>query len=88
MVGRDIQRDFRMDTGRLVDAVADCFDIVDSGRATERTTNTNLEPSLEATLRMINYYMEDVFVDRDTEISLIPSARTHSWLKGWRGLEG
>ncbi|KAG5812880.1 hypothetical protein H9Q74_008430 [Fusarium xylarioides] len=85
---RNIQEGFRKDTNRFVEAVADCLDVVHSHKGTERSTDASVEPSREATLRMINYCMEDATGDRDVEISMIPGVRTHPWLKGWRGLDG
>ncbi|KAF5021097.1 hypothetical protein F66182_6886 [Fusarium sp. NRRL 66182] len=85
---QDVQQGFRKDTGRFVEAVTDCLNVIHLDGMAERSTNANLEPSREATLRMINYCMEDMAGDRDTEVLIIPGAKTHPWLKGWRGLEG
>jgi hypothetical protein len=57
------------------------------GRFAECIIDIKLEPSLQSTLRMVHYCMEDASGDRDTEISIIPGAKAHHWLKDWRGLE-
>lgn len=87
VISRNIQLGFRKDTGRFVQDVADHLDIVHLDDVTECNDSVNLEPSREATLGMIDYCMEDIMGDRDTDISAVLGARTHPWLEGWRGLE-
>lgn len=84
----DVQQGFRKDTGRFVEGVTDRLEVIHLDGIAERSTNANLEPSRNATLRMIHYCMEDMGGDRDRDISIIPGARIHPWLKDWRGLEG
>jgi hypothetical protein len=87
-VRQEIQQGFRKDSGRFVGEVADCLDVMPlDGVVVERSPNVDLEPSREATLRMIAYCMEEMSGDRDAGISTFPGVKTHPWLKGWRGLE-
>ncbi|KAH6988778.1 hypothetical protein BKA56DRAFT_574578 [Ilyonectria sp. MPI-CAGE-AT-0026] len=87
VVGHDIQRGFRKDTGRFVPDVADHLDTTSLDHVTKCSWDVNLEPSREATLRMVSFCMEDVIGDRDDEISAVPGIKTHPWLEDWRGLE-
>ncbi|KAH7019358.1 hypothetical protein EDB80DRAFT_759635 [Ilyonectria destructans] len=87
VISCNIQLGFRKDNGRFVEEVADCLDTIPLDDARQCSDNINLEPSREATLKMINYCMGDIMGDRDTEALVVPGARTHPWLEGWRGLE-
>ncbi|KAL2020761.1 hypothetical protein VTK56DRAFT_7959 [Thermocarpiscus australiensis] len=86
-VVRDVQLGFRRDTGRFVEDVPDRLEIIRVSRPAGYNDDVKLAPSKESTLRMISYCMEDVSGDRDTSITAVHGARTHPWLKHWRGLE-
>lgn len=87
IVNRDIQLGFRKDTGRFISGIPDHLERKRTRGFAKCIVDIKLEPSLQSTLRMIHYCMEDATGDRDTAISIIPGAKVHPWLKGWRGLE-
>lgn len=83
----DVQPGFRKDTGRFIASVPDHLEVIRTSQYAACDEDIKLEPSLESTLRMIHYCVYDSNGDQDREISSVPGALMHPWLKGWRGLE-
>lgn len=84
---KDIQYGFRHDTGRFLSDVPDNLDMApadEDARPDEvAAENIKLEPSLQATLRMIGHCMDDV--DGEGYLGVeVDEAKKHPWLRDWR----
>ncbi|OIW26963.1 hypothetical protein CONLIGDRAFT_547286, partial [Coniochaeta ligniaria NRRL 30616] len=80
---RQVEKGFHNDTGRFAAHVPDRLQIRPSGRPGERNPDVNLEPSKNATLRMVYYLSVDASGDQDRGISLLNGTVGHKWLEDW-----
>ncbi|OAA57469.1 hypothetical protein SPI_07128 [Niveomyces insectorum RCEF 264] len=94
---RSEERGFQADTGRAVQNVPD---VLSTRRSTGPKTRTStvaasenpnpiikLEPSMEATLRMVSFCMADMRGEQDMSLAVLNGIRSHKWLRGWGGFD-
>ncbi|KIH94031.1 hypothetical protein SPBR_05697 [Sporothrix brasiliensis 5110] len=85
------QRGFQADTGRTVKDVPDQLDmcIKESRTITTRSVNAvvKLEPSLEATRRMVSFCMVDMRGEHDMSLAVFNGIQSHMWIRGWGGFD-
>lgn len=84
---KDIQHGFRRDTGRFLPDVPDNLDMAPADQDAKSGEivigDIKLEPSLQATLRMIGHCMDDV--DGEGYLGVeVDEAKKHPWLRDWR----
>ncbi|EPE09309.1 hypothetical protein F503_07085 [Ophiostoma piceae UAMH 11346] len=88
---RSEERGFRADTGRAVQNVPDVLS-TPLGTAPKRHIGAaaasgnavvKLEPSMEATLRMVSFCMADMRGEQDMSLAVLNGIRSHKWLRGW-----
>ena len=87
----DEQLGFRKDTGRFIENVPDRLGFITAANASTGPTGHGLDlalaPSQESTLQMIFHCTRDITGDMDNNLVVVGGAKSHPWLKHWRGLE-
>ena len=83
---QDVQLGFRKDTGRFVPGVPDHLGTLRGRGRISANEAIRLGPSRDATLRMLNFCMQDVRGGRDTCLLGVSVTKSHPWLKYWAGV--
>ncbi|KIH87286.1 hypothetical protein SPBR_04778 [Sporothrix brasiliensis 5110] len=76
------ERGFQADTGRAVQNVPDVLDVLD-GAAEPGNAVVKLQPSMEATLRMVHFCMMEMGGELDMSLAVLNGITSHKWLRGW-----
>ncbi|KAK0734485.1 hypothetical protein B0T26DRAFT_670776 [Lasiosphaeria miniovina] len=78
---QDVQLGFRKDTGRSVPDVPDHLGTLRGRGRISANEVIRLGPSRDSTLRMLNFYMQDVRDGRDACLLGVSATASHPWLK-------